>query len=518
MKFTKNDLLQMDADFVKNLTNAQVRQLSLDLLDQTKELMDRLNQNSSNSSKPPSQNPPWSMGNAEDDSTIGGTDKTDLDNQENNTNSDVPVAPDDNQTQENSNSTRKRNPGKQPGAPGYGRTIEIPITNTQNHVPCECVVCGEKFTDDSQHVAINGHHVLDIETTDQLGISLTHIKHIYFETTCSCGHTSQALPGSADKEEGWSVKITEWHLCGPMLVSLIVCLSKRYRLSRNKIQEFLKDWLNIHLSKGVINKSILEAGRATAPLEEQLIEEIKASGLIYIDETGWKEFSSKLWLWVFATSTVCLFMIGPRTKAMAKKILDTFTGTLMSDGYNAYRHFKNRLRCWAHLERKLRGLAESTNKTAQTFGRDGLEVFEKLKVAVKAARDGPDTDISEKYADVLATFKVVCVEHSQCTHDKASALAKEFLNDWEAIWCVLSNVAFPLTNNEAERLLRHWVIDRKICFGTKTKEGSNAFALLASVIETCRLRNVSPWPYLAEVIAARRKNQPAPPLPKVEEF
>jgi len=36
---------------------------------------------------------------------------------------------------------------------------------------------------------------------------------------------------------------------------------------------------------------------------------------------------------------------------------------------------------------------------------------------------------------------------------------------------------------------------------------------LASVIETCRQRKVSPWTYLAEVIAERRKGNPAPPLP-----
>ena len=54
---------------------------------------------------------------------------------------------------------------------------------------------------------------------------------------------------------------------------------------------------------------------------------------------------------------------------------------------------------------------------------------------------------------------------------------------------------------------------RKISFGTRTKEGSRAFALLASVIETCRQRGISPWTYLAQVIAERRKGNPAPPLP-----
>jgi hypothetical protein len=66
---------------------------------------------------------------------------------------------------------------------------------------------------------------------------------------------------------------------------------------------------------------------------------------------------------------------------------------------------------------------------------------------------------------------------------------------------------------EPNRALRHWVITRRITYGTRTEQGSRAFALLASVIETCRKRKILPWPYLAQVIAERRKGNPAPPLP-----
>ncbi len=72
----------------------------------------------------------------------------------------------------------------------------------------------------------------------------------------------------------------------------------------------------------------------------------------------------------------------------------------------------------------------------------------------------------------------------------------------------------PLTNNEAEQALRHWVIARRLSHGTRTAQGSRAFALLATVIETCRKRNVCPWKYLAEVIAARRRGQDAPAFPQ----
>jgi transposase len=37
--------------------------------------------------------------------------------------------------------------------------------------------------------------------------------------------------------------------------------------------------------------------------------------------------------------------------------------------------------------------------------------------------------------------------------------------------------------------------------------------LLAIAVETCRKRHILPWPYIAQVVAERRKSNPAPPLP-----
>jgi transposase len=110
-------------------------------------------------------------------------------------------------------------------------------------------------------------------------------------------------------------------------------------------------------------------------------------------------------------------------------------------------------------------------------------------------------------------LRAACEQHREAPHEKTRALARELLNDWEAIFAVLAHPELPLTHNEAERALRHWVIARKLSFGTRTAEGSRAYALLASVIETCRKRHRVPWEYLADVIRARRAGQSAPPLP-----
>ncbi|WP_208640161.1 hypothetical protein [Massilia violaceinigra] len=48
--------------------------------------------------------------------------------------------------------------------------------------------------------------------------------------------------------------------------------------------------------------------------------------------------------------------------------------------------------------------------------------------------------------------------------------------------------------------------------GTRSEAGTRAFALLAGVIETCRKRSASSWPYIASVIAPARRGLTVPTL------
>ncbi len=82
--------------------------------------------------------------------------------------------------------------------------------------------------------------------------------------------------------------------------------------------------------------------------------------------------------------------------------------------------------------------------------------------------EGPPTDLPTRYAEDLARLRATCEGLKEHTHAKTRALAVELLNDWDAIFQVLHHPALPLTNNEAERALRHWVILRKISHGTRT--------------------------------------------------
>jgi IS1 family transposase len=290
------------------------------------------------------------------------------------------------------------------------------------------------------------------------------------------------------------------------------------RLSRPRNAKFLHDWLGITLSVGSINKAIHESGRAAMPLENELLEEVLKSKLLHVDETPWKEKGDLLWLWVFVICSVVAFWISSRAGELINRILgnNAYKGWLMSDGYRVYRQFLKRIRCWAHLVRKARGLTESYDKESQAFGKETLDFLNSLMAAIKKARDIPsDKPLSELYKDQLISYRHACEQMKSSAHKKTRALAVEMLNDWDVIFTVLDHPHLPLTNNEAERALRHWVILRRISYGTRTEQGSRVFAILASVIETCRIRQQCPWRYLESVIDNRRAGFLAPPLPAI---
>src|SRR3954468_15927521 len=75
------------------------------------------------------------------------------------------------------------------------------------------------------------------------------------------------------------------------------------------------------------------------------------------------------WLWVVLSSTTAMFHIGSRQGDEIRDLIgDAFLGWLVSDGYGAYRKFKKRQRCLAHLIRKGIALAGGLNPQGAHIG------------------------------------------------------------------------------------------------------------------------------------------------------
>jgi hypothetical protein len=516
MHLSHHDLSQLDEDELLTLTERELRYLSIRLLNDLKEARERLSQNSHHSSRPPSSNPPWDKPtdhqhdgeervNSKQKTEIEKPDKKSDDKEET-----LPPLP------EQDSKTPLRRQGKPLGAKGFGRTQKMSVTDCQDHYPLSCTCCGKPLATETA-IAYTAFETLDVEWADiaRPGLYLTNTKHTLYEAACSCGHLTRQEAHRSKDPLLPDIHRSEWRLVGAGLAALIICLSYRMRLSRERVQEFLLDWLGVKLSIGTINNTLHESGSAALPIEKELVQEIVASDLLHVDETSWKERTTLLWLWVFSTQNVTAYWIASRSAELIENVLGKdYTGWLMTDGYQVYRRYLKRLRCWAHLLRKAKGLKESLNEEGRLFGQQTLDLLNGLIVQVYAARNQQlDEPLSTANQVQLQVYQQLCEKMKGHDHQKLAELATEMLNDWEAIFRVLDYPHLPLTNNEAERALRHWVILRGICYGTRTEDGSRVFAILISVIETCRKRNQSPWVYLAAVISRQRAGLQLPSLP-----
>jgi hypothetical protein len=228
------------------------------LLADLKDARDRLNQNSRNSSRPPSSDSPYrptkpkpnaeapknpesieADGQSSDALPVTTPAPTDSSSTE-------PTGPEaaENQgettLQEKQSSSRK--PGHQPGAPGHGRQQILKVTGTVNHLPSECACCERPLPDTATATgqAYGGYDEIDLlpNNPHAPGIVVSVTRHLPFEVTCHCGHRTRYRPPRPDIRFEWQdAGVDRQQMLGPRLASLIVLLSLRYRLSRTKLRE-----------------------------------------------------------------------------------------------------------------------------------------------------------------------------------------------------------------------------------------------------------------------------------------
>ncbi len=523
MYLSKHDLLQMDDEWLKKLPAERLLDVSKRLLHDVKVLQDRQNQTPNNSSRPPGSQAPWERSASSGEATQETEAESAEDEETDEVQAEAPEAstPAAKPARDTKNKKSNKKQGKQPGSQGYGRTQKLMVTDTCEHHPEVCAACGCAIAVDSDALVYTAWDEIDIapQVEGEIGLRLSVTRHLLHEGHCvSCGHDSRAQTWRASADELWDkVELGQWRLVGPRLAGMIVLLSLRMRLSRALIREFLIELFGLQLSTGVIDQTIREAGRASAPLEESLVADIQQATLLYLDETPWHESNTLLWLWVLVSTYTALYLIGPRSREMVENVLENlFLGTLMSDGYVVYRHWKDRLRCWPHLLRKLRGLAESSDARVAGVGQEMEIIMKILMASIYEARTTPPlVPLTQHHRADIERLRKLCESHRGDTHDKLRQVAREFLYDWDVILRPVAEPHLPLSNNAAEQALRHWVISRRISYGTRSSAVSRAYALLASIIETCRRRGASSWQYLGTVIAAARLGLPLPALPAI---
>jgi len=351
-------------------------------------------------------------------------------------------------------------------------------TKREVHAAAECPKCGCVLMGGT----IKRHReVIEIELPP-----VTVTDHVLMERTCPrCGTSTTPVLGAADDVVGQ-------HRFGSRLLALITTWHEVARMPVRTIQTQLETLFGVHVSLGGIEDALHTTAESGAERAVAIRDEIRQSGVVHADETGWREDGQNRYVWLIATTTARYFELGPRTNEQIDQILGPdFGGVLVCDFYAAYNHFSGeKQRCWAHLLRDVADLVERypDDHELATWG-------QQIRLLYQQARDEPSETTAERQA---ARHRLEVALSGHCTpwlgrDVPQRALCQRIVDHLHELFTFVTRPEVPPTNNEAERALRPLVIARKVWGGTRSSRGSTDAMRRATLVHTCRAQNGNPF-------------------------
>jgi hypothetical protein len=430
------------------------------------ELEERLNQNSRNSSKPPSADPPQ-----------------------------TPPRP--------ARPATGRSAGGQPGHTGHTR-LHKAVSQVQTVIelrPTGCAACGALLLGDDP--AAQRHQVTELPRIEP------HVtEYRRHRLTCLvCGHvTAAAYPREMPTGD-----------FGPRLQALTGYLSGRMGMSQRDITEMLETVFHTDIALGTVAPLETAVSEALAQPVADAQAYVQHQPATNVDETGWREQAQRMWLWVATTPLVSVFFICASRGAIGVQHLlgEAFHGIVGSDRWSAYNWLNPQQRqlCWAHLKRDFQKLVERGGES-QPLGEALLVQVEQLFQLWQRVRDGTLSRLNfQTQVEPIRTrvHDLLCqgaaLAHTQTRHTCQNILKLE-----PALWTFVAIAGVEPTNNHAERCLRRAVLWRRRSFGTQSATGSCFVARVLTTVTTLRLQQRDVLDYLTAACAAAMRGESPPSL------
>jgi transposase len=293
---------------------------------------------------------------------------------------------------------------------------------------------------------------------------------------------------------------------GPDAQAAAVLLNKRAGLSHGKVAACFRALFGIAVTRGASAQIGLRAAARLAPAHREVLQDLRDSGQLKVDETGWRVGGRPAWLHAWVGDRATGYAIDPqRSAAVLEPVIGRdWEGVLVHDGWASYDRFAEAIhqQCVAHVLRRARELLAVAVRGAVQFPRRVIALFTAaihLKnqyhagvvpvEAVWAARDA----IDDQLLDLAARPRVVPAYRTLAGH------LGRYAESW---FSFLTEPSIPATNWPAEQALRPAVVNRKVWGGNRTAAGAAAQGVLMSVIETCRRQTRSALDFISATLRA----------------
>jgi transposase len=320
---------------------------------------------------------------------------------------------------------------------------------------------------------------------------------------------------------------------GPSLLAMIVFekYGQHQPLNRQSERYALE---GVDLSVSTLADQVGGCAVLLCPIHDLICEHVFAGQRVHGDDTPvpvqarYKCRKGRLWTYVRddrpfagqAPPAAVFFYSRDRAGEHPERHLNSFTGILQADAYAGFNRLYASDRrpgpikeaaCWSHGRRKFFVLADVAAKASGKLAAIAplaLEAVERIDAIFAIEREINGRSAEERLAVRRAQVAPLVndlkswmmAERAKLSRHSDVAKAMNYmLKRWDAFARFLDDGRICLTNNAAERALRGIALGRKSWLFAGSDRGGERAAVMYTLIQTCRLNDVDPQAWLADV-------------------
>jgi transposase len=261
------------------------------------------------------------------------------------------------------------------------------------------------------------------------------------------------------------------------------------------------------------------------PIWALMRDELLASSKLFVDETiapvldPGRRCTKTGYFWAIARDDrawagpdppAVVYTYAPgRGAEHAIALLQDFSGVLQTDGYSAYKTLAGRNRqvtlahCWSHLRRKFFDLAKGGSAPIATEALRRIGELYAIEAEIRGQDAGRRGAVRQQRSASLLEDLKSWLETQLAKLPGRSPMAgviRYALTHWEGLTVFLSDGRVELDTNPVERAMRPIALNRKNALFAGSDEGAHHWAVLATLVENCKLHGVNPSAYLTDVL------------------
>jgi len=408
---------------------------------------------------------------------------------------------------------KRRNPGKQPGAPGSHLAWSENPDRTVPHFPRGACACGADLAGAADLGAAASHQEIEIpEMTAQV------IQHDLHAVACACGRVHRAAAPAGAGAPGtvtYGIGLQAW--CAYLMAAHAVPV--------HRCAELIEALTGARPSPGFVHGMLARAAAAVRHANQLIRALIITASVICADETpiraGPGPKTRKRYLLVACTNLLTYYFLGDRSLASFEAfVFPDLTGVVVHDRYQNYDKFPGITHqlCAAHLLRDLEGAAQFYPGAIWPG-----QIAGALRALIHAANlargqglaavpDGATAEHLKLFRHgVLAGLSEVRRRPGANVEQPPARLLLECLRGREDdVLRFLPDLRIPPTSNQAERDVRPAKVQQKISGRLRSEQATRHRYAIRGYVSTAAKHGISVFTALRDALTG---NPWMPPIP-----